>query len=446
MPRRKQPLPANVQATLDSLNSGRKKKLVVGMVGGRYYVFDTTAAYSEEEGKKKTLTLYMGKIKNDGTFVPARHRKEYTQVREVAALAENLRKSPAERIIHPDKIDSKILEMLSTDGRVPVSEIAKETGLSVAAVKYRISKLERLYGIKYTLEFGPMPFNFFRFIAFVKFRNGMPDPKEMKKVIGNEPGIQFAALIKGKYDLFMYMIAEDTQLLENSIYRMRTNSLFFRYKALWNVSYISYAYGYIPLRNEFIELLKDKIWHRTKETPRRKPDQILERDYLVLKELNENGRANFSDIDRKLNLKLGASDYTYYKLVHDKVIYRVTINMLLPHISYSAILRCPQENISSFDTHRNEYRSHIIRDINTPTDRYILVGDIGAPYGSLFIKPIYDEDLNSAITELKHYIREERVDSYIITDTLIGALGYRKIAKEVTSQYKRLTEQKEEQN
>ena len=45
-------LPGEVQATIDKLNEGRKKKLAVGVVKGRYYVFDTKNIYSEEKGRK----------------------------------------------------------------------------------------------------------------------------------------------------------------------------------------------------------------------------------------------------------------------------------------------------------------------------------------------------------------------------------------------------------
>ena len=85
-------------------------------------------------------------------------------------------------------------------------------------------------------------------------------------------------------------------------------------------------------------------------------------------------------------------------------------------------------------------------DTQTPTNRYILEGDIGAPYGNLFIKPIYDEKLADVVSELKHYLKEDIVETHVITDILVGQLGYRKIAKEETYQYKELIKNKEQQN
>ncbi|MGC8496316.1 MAG: Lrp/AsnC family transcriptional regulator [Candidatus Micrarchaeia archaeon] len=436
-----------MQSTLDKLNEGRKKKLVVGAVKGRYYVFDTTSTYSEEKGRKITVTLYLGKIEIDGKFIPAAHRKSFTNVENVSSLIlSKSKKSPIEEIMHPDKIDSSILEILSTDGRAPISKIAEETGLSKPAVTYRIRKLEKKYGIAYTLEFGPRPFGFFRYVAFVRFVHGMPDAKEINEILEKEPMVQFAALISGKYDLFVYMLAENTQELENSLFRIRSSGVFSRTKSSWSVSYITYAYGYLPLRKEFVDLLKEKVWHRSKEAPRRKPSQILERDYLVLKELNENGRGSFADMDMKLGFNKGASDYTYYRLLNERTIYRVTINMSLPGAKYAAIIRCPQRNIGSFIAHRDEYRSYIIGDTQTPTNRYILVGDIGAPYGSLYIKPIYDERLDDVVSELKHYLKEDIIETHVITDILVGQLGYRKIAKEVTYQYKALIKNKKDES
>ena len=85
-------------------------------------------------------------------------------------------------------------------------------------------------------------------------------------------------------------------------------------------------------------------------------------------------------------------------------------------------------------------------DTQTPTNKYILIGDIGAPYGSFYIKSIYDEKLADDVSELKHYLREDIVETHVITDILVGQLGYRKIAKEETYQYKELIKNKEQQS
>ena len=77
--------------------------------------------------------------------------------------------------------------------------------MSNPAVAYRIKKLEKRYGITYTLEFGPRPFGFFRYVVFVRFLHGMPGANDIKEVLEKEPMVQFAALIKGKYDLFIYI-------------------------------------------------------------------------------------------------------------------------------------------------------------------------------------------------------------------------------------------------
>ncbi|EQD48247.1 transcriptional regulator, AsnC family [mine drainage metagenome] len=443
---RSKALPEPVAETLERMNRNRERKITVGMVKGRYYTFDTKTVYSEEKGRNITVTLYLGKIESDGKFIPARHKKGLTNVNTVTELINEMKKSPIDEFLHPSKIDNDILEMLSADGRVATSKIAEETRLSSSAIAYRIKRLEKKYGIRYTLEFGPRPFNFFRFVVFVRFLHHVPQVKDMQELLEREPTIQFAALVKGKYDLFMYIMAENTHDLEGKVYNIRTNRVFSAYKSFWSVSYVTYAYGYVPLRKEFIELLKDKVWHRTKETPRRKPDWILERDYLILKELNENGRESFADMDNKLGLKSGASDYTYYKLVNDKVIYRVTINMLSLPMKYTLLMRCPQVNISSFDVHRDEYRSHVIERTDTPTNRYILIGDIGAPYGLLHIKPIYNERMEDAVDELKRYTREDRVETHVITDVLVGSLGFRKIPKEITYQYKALVKRQQQDN
>ena len=39
-------------------------------------------------------------------------------------------------------------------------------------------------------------------------------------------------------------------------------------EADWNTTIITDAYGYVPIRDKFFDLLKEKVWRRSKETPR----------------------------------------------------------------------------------------------------------------------------------------------------------------------------------
>lgn len=434
-------LPAPVARALEELRKKHKHRVTIARINDNYYTYEETTRFSEEKGKKVPFTLYLGKIESDGKFVEARHRKKETATSSVEESIK--RKLEGEdalgKLIHPDDIDLQIIEAISTDGRIPVNEIAKNIGISGVATRYRLDKLEKRYNIKYTIELGPRPYGFFRYVVFVRFLKDKPPVSDMKRVLEKEPTIQMVALLKGSYDLFIYMFAENTQLLEDKIYEIRSSATFANYDAYWQVSYITYGYGYVPIRDEFFELLKNKVWHRSRETPRRKPGELLEREYLVLKEMHQNGRKSFIDIDQKLGLNNGASQYTYYQLIDSRLIERITINMERLPIKHISILRCTQTNIQKFNSNRDIVRLDSIENTKTPINRYLLWGDIGTPYGLLYITALLDEKISDAEERLTKLLKGTKIKSYVIIETIIGSLGYRKIERESTYQYERLT-------
>jgi DNA-binding Lrp family transcriptional regulator len=263
----------------------------------------------------------------------------------------------------------------------------------------------------------------------------IPDSESIKKILLNEPTIQFAAITKGDYNLIFYIFAENTQILENRIYDIRSSEIFANRNSEWIVSYMTYSYGYVPITDNFIDhMLKDKVWHRSREKPRRQKGQILEREYLVIKALNKNSRMDFSEIDRMYNLNDGASQYTYKKLIENNTILRTTIKMSNLPLKYNLILKCEQKNINEFNSKRLEYLLHTIDDTNTPINKYVLIGDIGATYGLLLIAPIFNENDDIEV-EIKRHIDGVKISTSIMTRVLIGELGYRRINRLDTPQY-----------
>ncbi len=446
MPKRSaKEVPKNIKAAFEELKKKLQGHLSLVEIKGKYYVNETATQFSEEKERKVTVSRYLGKIEPDGSFTEAMHRKKETKVKSIREfIAAKRFESKENDLLYPDGIDLKLLEMLSANGRAAVMELSKALGLSQAACKYRIQRLERRYGIKYTVEVGPRPFNFFRYVALVKLGRDKPDMEALRKVIAREPLVQLALALKGSHDLFLYMLAENTQLLEDAIYRMRSDPTVLRYKAYWNVTYVSYAYGYLPTRQEFIETLEEKVWRRSKEHPRRLAGQLLEREYLVLRELNKDGRISFADLDKRLNLNPGASDYTYNRLVEKGMIKRITINMEKPQMKYPALFIVKQPDINTFNVHRNEFMAKLISLPETPANTVSLNGDIGAPYGFIAIMPIYTttESAIKAISDMSKQSPKD-IKDYVITDTIIGSLGFRRAPPEMTNQYKSLKENQE---
>ncbi len=133
----------------------------------------------------------------------------------------------------------------------------------------------------------------------------------------------------------------------------------------------------------------------------------------------------------------GAADYTYNRLVEKGIVERITVNMKNPPMKYPAVLTVRQPDINSFNIHRNEFMVKLIKLPKTPTNKYALEGDIGAPYGLVYIMPIY-EGLDPAIKDIADMSKQDKKDikNAIVTEIIIGSIGFRRIPEEITNQYK----------
>jgi len=442
-----QNLPEPVKSVLERLEEERGHKLSIGIIRGKYYVYESVTKKIRD--RFRTITLYLGKITENGEFIEPQRRKR-ADTKEVNSAGELAQKraqaEPLRDLIYPDSVDLAILQELSTNARISANEIAKKLGIEPTLVNYRIKRLEQRYNIKYTIEIAPRPFNLFRYIVLVKFLNDKPNPDETKEVLEQEPTVLFAASLKGDYDLFIYMFAENTKILDDKIYNIRSSHAFAPYESEWNVTYITYAYGYVPLRDKFFDLLREKVWHRSKETPRKKEGMLTEREYLVLKELNENSRQDFAEIDKKLGLGNGAAYYTYYSLLEKGIILRSTIEIQSLPIKYEILFVCTQTDTFAFNLHRREFLMHLIDLPKTPTSTYALEGDIGAPRGVIFIAPSYSGNLKESEDLLSRFLRGSKMKSNVIVQTLVGSLGYRRIDPKVTYQYPILQEMQQQEN
>ena len=333
-----------------------------------------------------------------------------------------------ENLIHPKAVDLQILTALSTDARASAAEIGKKVNLSATATKYRVHKIEEKYGIKYTIQIAQRPFGLFRYAIFVKFINKKPDSAEIKSALGNIPWIQLVAVTSGEYDLFIYLFAENTHNLEEMVYSIRSDTRLSRYKSYWYVNYITDAYGYVPLRDKFFEALKERVWHKTERSQRRPHGSLLEREFLILKALNRDGNANFSELDKTYGFSEGSSAYTYYKLLESKIIRRATITMTKPPIKYNLIVYGVQTDVFRFNLKRKYYLLDVIKETKTPTNRYILTGDVGSPYGIIRVFPVYDEEeLIDLENFLKHVKGAIDIQYMQVKQTIIGEWGYRRI-------------------
>ena len=421
-----------VKKTLEELKTRHKHHLALQKRYDGYYVFETMPKFDEKLQRNTLLSLYLGKIEKDGRFIEpvrkknstrnARNLDEYIEQRERTELKE-------EKEAFESEYEPLILKELSTNPRDGIAVISKRLGLPYSTTLYWIRKLEKKYRIRYTLEHWFLRNSGFdRYISIAKFDGIRPSASKLKKLLEGNPYVQLAILTRGAYDLFLFLVAPDIRLAEDMVYQLRSNQVFASCPAEWYASYYQQGIGYIPLRDKFFDVLEKKVWHRAKETPRKQKDQIFLREYATLKELNSNGLIEFSAIDKKYHLKAGSAQYTYHKLIDEKMIYRITITMDKPPIKDVAIIVVEQLDVNRFNAHKKEYFLETISEEETPLNTYVFVGDIGSPYGILLVAPLYkDGDLERIESRLSEHMPGCRIRTSLISNTLVGNLGLRKI-------------------
>ncbi|MCL4372095.1 hypothetical protein M1373_02115, partial [Candidatus Marsarchaeota archaeon] len=410
---------------------------------GSTYIFETSSKWDPSRRQNRKISLFIGKIEPNGQFSePVRKRAYLKGIKTLDEYISMLKKAEAQK--NAEYIESAyeipILKEISTDPRQGVSSIANKVGLSYAKTEYWIKKIEQKYGIHYTIEHVFLnKFGFFRFFAVAKFTGKRPDVDALKKIIEDENHIQLAFLTRGAYDFFMFFLASDPGAAENMVYALRSSKALAECPGIWYSSYFTQGIGYVPLREEFFDLMKEKVWHRSKEQPRKKPEQIFLREYATLKELNSNGMMSFSDIDKKYGLKPGSAQYTYHQLIENEMIERITLTMDNPPIKDTAVLIAKQIEIGKFNVkHTDWFKNNIFEPETIPLNKYIFEGDIGSPYGVMRIAPLYKNGDLEELEKQSYKITEGiEIESSIITDILVGKLGYRKIDTQKTRVYRK---------
>ena len=424
-------LPEKVAETLTELKKKHPHSLSVKFIRNGYYVYEEYTKWDRLLKRRISYGIYLGKIEEDGKLVPPRRKNQRTAgIKTIEGYIKNRDKEAAEqnKAVENDE-NIRILSALSANARISMEEIGKKVGLLGQTVNYRVKNLEKKYDIKYTIDtYAAFNFGFYRYLITVKFKDRKPNLEEIKKALEKEPRVQLAVLAKGEFDLLIYVLFENPTVLEDWLYALRKDEIFSAYRSVWNVSYFLIGHGVIPLRDEFFDIIKERVWHRTKETPRRKHGEIFQREYAVLRALNKNGIEKFNDIDREYGLRKGIADYTFHELVDKNVIRRVTISMQNLPIRYLAVIRIKQVNMKRFVETRKDYLLYSLKDSNTITNKFSIVGDIGSPYGLFFILPIYnDGDLEKIEEELKNIIKGVKVDVTIVSSVIFGSICLNKL-------------------
>ena len=110
-----------------------------------------------------------------------------------------------------DETDRRIVQHLREDGRRPYAAIARDVGLSEAAVRQRVSRLLRDRAIHISAATLPTSRGFITACVGIRVENGRHD--EVARAVADLPEAEFVAACIGTYDVVADVVCETRERL-----------------------------------------------------------------------------------------------------------------------------------------------------------------------------------------------------------------------------------------
>ncbi|TQV84783.1 Lrp/AsnC family transcriptional regulator [Exilibacterium tricleocarpae] len=119
-----------------------------------------------------------------------------------------------------DKLDQRLLALLSENGRESVTVLAQKLSVSRATVQERMRRLEKQQVIQgYTIRFAADYLNT-RVVAHVLIATDQKQPAQLNRQIEKIPAVKALYSISGEYDIFAVVQEETTADLDRQIDRL----------------------------------------------------------------------------------------------------------------------------------------------------------------------------------------------------------------------------------
>ena len=106
-----------------------------------------------------------------------------------------------------DDVDKAIVEALQEDGRLPYTKLAKQVGLSEAAVRQRVQRLIESGVVQIVAVTDPMMLGFRRNAMIGLKVEG--DLRTVAHDIAAIPEVSYVVVVSGSFDLIMEVVCED---------------------------------------------------------------------------------------------------------------------------------------------------------------------------------------------------------------------------------------------
>ncbi|ASI99040.1 Lrp/AsnC family transcriptional regulator [Thermococcus celer] len=149
-----------------------------------------------------------------------------------------------------DERDMIIYRLLRKNGRMKVSGIARELGISHASARERLGKLEERGDVKIQALLNIRKRNFVSAVVNLRVRS-MDEAEKLADVFAKCPRTVFVATTTGKYNLNLALIAEDYSALEATI----ENTI----RPMESVREMDVSLGSAPAYPEFVDFKLDPV-------------------------------------------------------------------------------------------------------------------------------------------------------------------------------------------
>jgi DNA-binding Lrp family transcriptional regulator len=386
--------------------------------------------------KPKSVSEYLGRIDQSGGF----HAKKRMKPENISQPEQ----AAAQPMEFDDK-DIKILKCITQNARMTRPMMGEITGISARSADTRLRRIEHRYGIKYRCKYDHTKLGYSSYLLLTRSDKEPPPREEMIRALSDNPRVQFAAVTKGRYSIIMYLLAENTEVIDKLIRAIRKSEPFINFPSRWYVTPTSLSYSSMPLRDIFFDLIKERVWRRSRKLPRREHGMFLTSEYAVMRELNTDASQPFSSIDKKYGLKQGNARHSYERLLEGGFL-RPTASLANISVKYNGVIIMRIINQKGFLDRRNLILRHVCDDEKMVPNRFSYIADLYTPDGIIFIMPVFrGGELESEATRLQNMAGESTTESIVITDVLIGELNYSKIDRQYTEQYDALVKRKEEE-
>ncbi len=399
--------------------------IALARINRRYYVYRRTSRWDPEAHKPKSVSEYLGSIDISGDF----HEKKRTAPQNILKPEHTIQK------IELDAKETQILKCITQNARMTRARMGEIAGVSVRSADTMLRRIERNYGVRYGCKYDHTKFGYSSYLLLVRSEKEPPPREEMIRALSDNPRVQLAAVTKGRYSIIMYILAEDTEAIDKLIRGIRKSNPFLNFPSRWYITPASLSYSSIPLRDIFFDLIKERVWKRSRAFPRRERGMFLTSEYAVMRELNADSSQPFSEIDKKHGLKQGNARNAYEHLLERGLI-QTTASLIKIPIKYNGIIIVRIINQKGFLERRNMLMRHICDDEKMVPNRFSYIADLYTPDGIIFIMPVFnDGELESETTRLQNLMGGVSTESIVITDLFIGQFNYSKLDVKHTTQH-----------